>query len=201
MKKLILLTSFLLLGACAGNKVIENKPVNVELHIVHVDMKSYDVMGTESKKLWSEDMEFAEIIKELPNEGKPKLVYSTEISSNWDQFAEIEYYNFTDEKWKIKNKEKISSLPQSVRNSTFKFGMTPLNLKDVRVVIEMRYKMDFLTEILELKDSNGIVNIVPITETFQDSKSIEFLTNRYQVFSTMQLKDKTSLILFYKIKN
>lgn len=200
MKKLLLLTSFLFLGACAGNKINEDKPVTAEIYLIHSKMKAYEVIGFEDRRDWSEDMTIEEIINELPQKSESKLIYKTSLSTSWDLMTEKEEYNFIDDKWDIKNKEKLKECKTDIRTSSFKFKFKPLYFSDGRSVSEMRFNMKFLTEINSYEKNNEVV-YYPKYESFQDSKSINFLPNKYYVFSTIPLKDKTSFIVIYKLKN
>lgn len=200
MKKLLLLTSFLFLGACAGNKINEDKPVTAEIYLIHSKMKAYEVIGFEDRRDWSEDMTIEEIINELPQKSESKLIYKTSLSTSWDLMTEKEEYNFIDDKWDIKNKEKLKECKTDIRTSYFKFKLKPLYFSDGRSVSEMRFNMKFLTEINSYEKNNEVV-YYPKYESFQDSKSINFLPNKYYVFSTIPLKDKTSFIVIYKLKN
>lgn len=202
MKKIILLASFLFLGACAGNKVNETKPVTAEIYLLHSKMKSYEVIGQEDRRLWDENLTIEDIIKELPKDSKASLIYKTTISSNWGEVTEKEDYNFLDEKWEIKNKDKKHLLIEDIKFSSFGFKMKPIYFSDGRAVAEMRFNMKFLVEIIEYESKDGLTKgYQPVLEIFQDSKSIEFLPNKYYVFSTIPLKDKSSFILIYKLKN
>ncbi len=204
MKKVFLiLASVLLLSGCVSNNVKEDKPVKTELYLIHSTMKSYEVIKEEDRRDWAPTLTIEDIIAKLPKESNAKLIYKTEVESNWNEFTEIENYNFVSDSWEIENKSDINKvLNNKPYDSSFKFKIKPLFFSDGRTVAEMRYSIKFLTKIENyLDESTNNIVYSPIYEVIQYSKSINFLPGRYYVFAVMPLKDKSSLILIYKLEN
>lgn len=204
MKKVFLiLASVLLLSGCVSNNVKEDKPVKTELYLIHSTMKSYEVIKEEDRRDWAPTLTIEDIIAKLPKESNAKLIYKTEVESNWNDFTEIENYNFVSDSWEIENKSDINKvLNNKPYDSSFKFKIKPLFFSDGRTVAEMRYSIKFLTKIENyLDESTNNIVYSPIYEVIQYSKSINFLPGRYYVFAVMPLKDKSSLILIYKLEN
>lgn len=204
MKKVFLiLASVLLLSGCVSNNVKEDKPVKTELYLIHSTMKSYEVIKEEDRRDWAPNLTIEDIIAKLPKESNAKLIYKTEVESNWNDFTEIENYNFVSDSWEIENKSDINKvLNNKPYDSSFKFKIKPLFFSDGRTVAEMRYSIKFLTKIENyLDESTNNIVYSPIYEVIQYSKSINFLPGRYYVFAVMPLKDKSSLILIYKLEN
>lgn len=195
------MASLLILSGCAVNNINEKKEVTAEIYLIHSKMKSYEVITEDERRDWSEKLNIEDIIKKFPDD-TARLIYKTEISSEWGQSVEKEEYDFVDNSWAIKNKEdyKYYVGDEEYKTSSFNFRFKPLYFSDGRAVAEMRYNMKFITSI-ENYEKNGVKVYYPLEEYFQDSKSIGFLPNKYYVFSTIPLKDKSSFILIYKLKN
>lgn len=201
-KTILTTASLIILSGCATSNINENKEVKAEIYLIHTSMKAYEVITEEDRRDWKESLTIEEIIKELPVDSNATLIYKTEISSNWGKVAEKEEYDFITNTWEIKNKENLKAAMdnEKFKNSSFMFKIKPLYFTDGRAVAEMRYNMKFLTAI-ESYEEDGKKVYYPIEESFQDSKSIGFLPNKYYVFSTIPLKDKSSFIIIYKLKN
>lgn len=201
LKTIFIAASLFIMSGCSVNSVNEDKAVNAEIYLIHSKMKSYDVIPEENKRIWGERSTIDDIIKSFPDDSA-YLVYKTEVSSNWGKLVEKEEYDFINNTWKIKNKEHLEKAMsnKNFKKSSFKFKLKPLYFSDGRAVAEMRYDMKFVTSINSYKKDNETV-YYPLVESFQDSKSIEFYPNKYYVFSTIPLKDKSSFILIYKLKN
>lgn len=204
MKKVFLiLASVFFINGCSSNNIREDKPVKTELYLIHSTMKSYEVIKEEDRRDWSPNLKIEDIIAELPKESNAQLIYKTEVESNWNDFTEVENFNFVSDAWEIKNKADIVKvLNNKPQDSSFKFKIKPLFFSDGRTIAEMRYSIKFLTSIENYVDeASGNKIYYPIYEVIQYSKSINFLPGRYYVFAVMPLKDKTSLILVYKLEN
>lgn len=201
-KTILTTASLIILSGCATSNINKNKEVKAEIYLIHTSMKAYEVITEEDRRDWKESLTIEEIIKELPVDSNATLIYKTEISSNWGKVAEKEEYDFITNTWEIKNKENMKAAmdKEKFKNSSFMFKIKPLYFTDGRAVAEMRYNMKFLTAI-ESYEEDGKKVYYPIEESFQDSKSIGFLPNKYYVFSTIPLKDKSSFIIIYKLKN
>lgn len=201
-KKILIITSLIILSGCVTSNINEKKEVKADVYLLHSSMKAYEVITEDDRRDWKENLTIDDIIKEFPKDSNTTLIYKTEISSDWGKVAEKEEYDFINNTWLIKNKEniKLAMDNEKFKNSSFKFKLKPLYFTDGRAVAEMRYNMKFLTAI-ENYEINGKKIYYPVEESFQDSKSIGFLPNKYYVFSTIPLKDKTSFILIYKLEN
>ena len=85
-------------------------------------MKSYEVIKEEDRRDWSPNLKIEDIIAELPKESNAQLIYKTEVESNWNDFTEVENFNFVSDAWEIKNKADIVKvLNNKPQDSSFKF--------------------------------------------------------------------------------
>ena len=193
---LALVSCVLLLSGCNTNKVVEDKPVSVELYLIHSKLTSYNNFPIDARRDWIEDVTLDNILQELPNGAEPEVIYETTLQTNWDQKTVKEEYNRVS--WNLYNKEYVNKIDGLKPNiSQFKFEFTP-TLQTARNLLKMNFTLDLLKE---AKYAELAKEYYPIYNTFRDSKVYYFTKNKFHVLSVMALDNKESLILLYKIKN
>jgi hypothetical protein len=191
-----LISSLLLLSGCNTNKVIPDKPVNLEVHIIHSKLTSYDNFPIDDRRDWPDNFNLSDVLNELPKGSNPEIIYSTNIQTTWDNVSFKEDKNSI--KWDLYKKgnfEKISNLNPDM--SKFKIEFKP-TLQTARNLLLINYSITLFKETRYAEYSK---TYYPFYETFCDAKIFAFTRDKYHVSSVIALDNKESLIVIYKVTN